>query len=78
MNKDTDSCQKRLGQILVKDGKVKSSDVQKALSIQKDIHEHQLLGKILIKINLITKQELSAALNKQIKPSGSGEKPGVG
>lgn len=77
IKKDTDSCQKKLGQILVKDGRVKSSDVQKALSLQKDNPEHQLLGVILIKMNLITKEELSAALNKQIESSGSGEKSGV-
>lgn len=77
MGKDTDSYQKRLGQILVEDGKVKSSDVQKALSLQKDNPEHQLLGMILIKMNLITKEELSAALNKQIESSWSGEKSGV-
>ncbi len=75
--KDADSCQKKLGQILVKDGKVKSSDVQKALSLQKDNTEHQLLGIILVKMNLITKKELSAALNKQIEFSGSEEKSGV-
>lgn len=77
MGKDTDSYQKKLGQILVEDGKVKSSDVQKALSLQKDNPEHQLLGMILIKMNLITKEELSAALNKQIESSGSVEKSGV-
>src|SRR3989338_8682102 len=77
MGKDTDLYQKRLGQILVEDGKVKSSDVQKALSLQKDNPEHQLLGMILIKMNLITKEELFAALNKQIESSGSGEKSGV-
>ena len=77
IKKDTDSCQKKLGQILVKDGKVKSSDVQKALSLQKDNSEHQLLGMILVKMNLITKKELSAALSKQIESSGSGEKSGV-
>lgn len=77
INKDTDLCQKKLGQILVKDYKVKSSDVQKALRLQKDNPEHQLLGVILIKMNLITKEELSAALNKQIESSGSGKKLGV-
>ncbi len=77
IKKDTDLCQKKLGEILVKDGKVKSSDVQKALSLQKDNPEHQLLGVILVKMNLITKNELSAALNKQIESSGSGEKSGV-
>lgn len=77
MKKETDSCQKKLGQIFVEDGKVKDSDIQKALSLQKDNSEHQLLGVILIKMNLITKEELSAALNKQIESSGSGEKPGV-
>ncbi len=67
----------KLGQILVKDGKAKSSDVQKALSLQEDNPEHQLLGMILIKMNLITKREVSAALNKQIKSSGSGGKSGI-
>ena len=64
MKKDTDSCQNKLGQILVKDGKVKSSDVQKALSLQKDNPEHQLLGMILVKMNLITKEELSACIEQ--------------
>ena len=77
IKEDTDLCQKKLGQILVKDGKVKSSDVQKALSLQKDDPEHQLLGMILVNMNLISKEELSAALNKQIESSGSGEKSGV-
>lgn len=36
VKKDTDPCQNKLGQILVKDGKVKSSDVEKALSLQRD------------------------------------------
>jgi nitrogen-specific signal transduction histidine kinase len=74
---NTDSCQKKLGQILVKDGKVKSSDVQKALSLQKDNPEHQLLGVILVKMNLITKEELSTVLDKQIESSGSGVKLSV-
>jgi signal transduction histidine kinase len=77
IKEDTDLCQKKLGEILVKNGKVKSSDVQKALSLQKDNPEHQLLGVILIKMNLITKEELSAALNRQMESSGSGEKSGV-
>ena len=77
IEKDTDSCQKKLGQVLVKDGKVKKSDIQNALSLQKDNPEHQLLGVILIKMNLITKEELSSALNKQIESSGSGEKSSV-
>lgn len=77
IEKDTDSCQKKLGQVLVKDGKVKKSDIQNALSLQKNNPEHQLLGVILIKMNLITKEELSSALNKQIESSGSGEKSSV-
>ncbi len=77
IKKDTDSRQKKLGQILVKDGRVKSSDVQNALSLQKENPEHQLLGVILVKMNLITKNELSAALNKQIESSWSAEKSGV-
>ncbi|MFQ5685520.1 MAG: histidine kinase dimerization/phospho-acceptor domain-containing protein [Candidatus Scalindua sp.] len=77
MKKDIDLCQKKLGQILVKDGKVKSSDVQNALSLQKDNPGHQPLGTIMVNMNLITKEELSAALNKQIESSVSGEKYGV-
>jgi len=74
MEKDKISCQKKLGIILVEDAKIKSSDIQKALCLQKENPEHQLLGAILLKMNLITKAELSAALNKQIESSGSEEK----
>ena len=77
MEKDNISCQKKLGTILVEDGRVKDSDVQKALCLQKENPEHQLLGVILLKMNLITKAELSAALNKQIESSGKEEKSGV-
>ncbi len=77
MEKDNDSCQKKLGMILVEDGSIKDSDVQKALSLQKENPEHQLLGVILMKMNLITKEDLSAALNKQIESSGSEERSGV-
>ncbi len=77
MEKDNVSCQKKLGMILVEDGRIKDSDVQKALSLQKENLEHQLLGAILLKMNLITKAELSAALNKQIESSGSEERSGV-
>ncbi|MCR4288760.1 MAG: hypothetical protein NUV86_00655 [Candidatus Scalindua sp.] len=77
MEKDNVSCQKKLGAILVEDGRVKDSDVQKALCLQKENPEHQLLGVILLKMNLITKAELSAALNKQIESSGNEEKSGV-
>lgn len=77
MEKDNISCQKKLGIILVEDGRVKDSDVQKALCLQKENPEHQLLGVILLKMNLITKAELSAALNKQIESSGKEEKSGV-
>ena len=76
MGKDNVSCQKKLGQILVEEGRVKNSDVQNALSLQKENPEHQLLGVILLKMNLITKAELSAALNKQIESSGYEEKSG--
>ncbi len=77
MEKDNVSCQKKLGMILVEDGRIKNSDVQKALCLQKENPEHQLLGVILLKMNLITKAELSAALNKQIESSGCEEKSGV-
>jgi signal transduction histidine kinase len=76
MEKDNISCQKKLGQILVEEGRVKNSDIQNALSLQKENSEHQLLGVILLKMNLITKAELSAALNKQIESSGYEEKSG--
>ncbi len=74
MEKNNDSYQKKLGQIIVEGGRVKSSDVQKALCIQKENPEHQLLGVILLKMNLITKEELSTALNKQIMLSENKEK----
>ncbi len=77
MEKDNVSCQKKLGQILVEEGRVNNSDVQKALCLQKENTEHTLLGVILLKMNLITKAELSSALNKQIESSGYEEKSGV-
>jgi nitrogen-specific signal transduction histidine kinase len=77
MEKDNVLCQKKLGQILVEDGSLNNSDIQKALCLQKEEPEHQLLGIILLKMNLITKAELSDALNKQIESSGHEEKSGV-
>lgn len=77
MEKDNVSCQKKLGMILVEDGRIKVSDVQEALRLQKENPDHQLLGAIMVKMNIITKAELSAALNKQIESSGSEEKSGV-
>lgn len=77
MEKDNASCQKKLGQILVEEGRINNSDVQKALCLQKEKTEHPLLGIILLKMNLITKAELSDALNKQIESSGYEEKSGI-
>ena len=77
MEKENVSCQKKLGQILVEDGRVKDSDIQNTLYLQKENPEHQLLGVILLKMNLITKEELSSALDKQIESSGVVEKSGV-
>ncbi|MHC4267052.1 MAG: histidine kinase dimerization/phospho-acceptor domain-containing protein [Planctomycetota bacterium] len=77
MGKNNDSCQRKLGQILIECGKVKDSDVQKALCLQEKDPQHQLLGAILLKMNLITKEELSKALSKQIKLSENEEKTGV-
>ena len=77
MGKNNDSYQRKLGQILVEGGRVKDSDVQKALCLQQEDPEHQLLGVILLKMNLITKEELSTALNKQIESSANEEKTGV-
>ncbi len=77
MEKDNVLCQKKLGIILVEEGSIKDSDIQEALRLQKENPEHQLLGIILMKMNIITKAELSDALNKQIESSGCGEKSGV-
>lgn len=77
MEKDNVSCQKKLGMILVEDGRINDSDVQEALCLQKENPDHQLLGAILVKMNKITRPELSAALNKQIESSGGEEKSGV-
>ncbi len=77
MEKDNVSCQKKLGQILVEEGRINNSDVQKALCLQKENPEHPLLGVVLLKMNLITKAELSSALNKQIESAGYEEKSGV-
>jgi len=77
MGKNNDSCQRKLGQILIECGKVKDSDVQKALYLQEKDPQHQLFGAILLKMNLITKEELSKALSKQIKLSENEEKTGV-
>lgn len=77
MEKDNVSCQKKLGQILVEEGRLKNSYVKKALCLQKESLEHQLLGAILLEMNLITKAELSAALNRQIESSGCEEKSGI-
>ncbi|GAX60059.1 signal transduction histidine kinase [Candidatus Scalindua japonica] len=77
MEKDNVSHQKKLGQILVEDGQINDSDIEKALCLQEKNQEYQLLGVILLKMNLITKAELSAALNKQIEKSGNDEKSGV-
>jgi nitrogen-specific signal transduction histidine kinase len=75
--KDNVSCQKKLGQILVEEGMTNNSYVQKALCLQKESPEHQLLGAIMLEMNLITKAELSAALNRQIESSGCEEKSGI-
>ncbi|MBT5306745.1 MAG: hypothetical protein HOL31_16885 [Candidatus Scalindua sp.] len=76
IEKDNDTCQKKLGQILVEDGTVKDADIQTALSLQKN-SEHQLLGAILMAAELITREELFAALNKQIELSKHEKKSGV-
>ncbi len=77
MEKDNVLCQKKLGMILVEECSINDSDIQEALRLQKENPKHQLLGIILMKMNLITKAELSAALNKQIESSGCEEKSGV-
>ncbi len=77
MEKENVLCQKKLGMILVEEGSIKDSDIREALRLQKENPEHQLLGIILMKMNIITKAELSDALNKQIESSGCREKSGV-
>ncbi len=77
MEKDNVLCQKKLGMILVEEGSISDSDIQEALRLQKENPEHKLLGVILMKMNLVTKAELSTALNKQIESSVSEEKSGV-
>ncbi len=77
MKKNNDSCQIKLGQILIEDGGIKDSDLQKALCLQEKNPDHQLLGAILIKMDLITKEELSMALNRQIKLSANEDKTGL-
>ncbi|MCP4268673.1 MAG: hypothetical protein GY777_24350 [Candidatus Brocadiaceae bacterium] len=74
MGKDNYSCQNKLGQILVEYVRVEDSDIQNALRLQKENSEHELLGVILLKMNLITKEELSTALHKQIKLSVNEKK----
>ncbi len=77
MGQNNDSCQRKLGQILIEDGGVNASDVNKALCLQGENPEHQLLGAILMRMGLITKEELSTALNRQVKLSANEEKVGL-
>lgn len=59
--------EKKLGQILVDNGKVSNTDIKNALVIQKKNARHKLLGEILMDLNLISKDDLISALNEQLQ-----------
>ena len=58
--------EKKLGQILIDEGKVRMEDLESALSIQKMSSQRKLLGGILIELSLISKNDLDFALNRQL------------
>lgn len=63
---DVKMCEKKLGQILIDEDKVRLEDLKSALSIQKKTSQRQLLGEILIELGLISRDDLALALNKQL------------
>lgn len=69
MGKDTKGLEKKLGQILVDNAKINSADIDSSLEIQKKDASHKLLGGILVGQNLISKDDLISALNKQLEHS---------
>ncbi|MDR4498666.1 MAG: hypothetical protein MRK02_12230 [Candidatus Scalindua sp.] len=58
--------EKKLGQILIDEGKVCLEDLESALSMQKMSSHRKLLGGILIDLSLISKDDLDFALNRQL------------
>jgi nitrogen-specific signal transduction histidine kinase len=65
--KDVNSCEERLGQILIDSGKVSSIDVENSLTMQKKNVRRKLLGRILLDQDLISKDDLLYALNRQLQ-----------
>ncbi len=64
-----DGLEKRLGQILVDNGKISTTDLEYSIAVQEKNVPHKLLGGILIELNLISKDDLIFALNKQLQYS---------
>ena len=73
-----DTCEERLGQILVNEGKVSNADIQSAFVIQKKNDQRKPLGEVLLELNLISKDDLISALNKQLQNAESGKRTGFG
>ncbi|GJQ58285.1 MAG: hypothetical protein D8M57_02650 [Candidatus Scalindua sp. AMX11] len=69
--------EKRLGQILIDEGKVRLEDLESALSIQEKASPSKLLGGILIELSLISKDDLDLALNRQLLYSPDTNKFGL-
>ena len=67
MGKNNDSCQRKLGQILIDSGKVSSTDIENSLGIQKENVQHKLLGRILLELDLVSKDDLVCALNRRLQ-----------
>jgi nitrogen-specific signal transduction histidine kinase len=69
--------EKKLGQILIDEGKVRLEDLESALSIQEKTSRSKLLGGILIELSLISKDDLDLALNRQLLYSSDKNKFGL-
>jgi len=74
--KKVNSPEKKLGQILVDNGKLNSAEIKHSLEIQEKSASHKLLGGILIEQNLISKDDLIFALNKQLQYLENGKDTG--
>jgi nitrogen-specific signal transduction histidine kinase len=60
-------CEEKLGQILIDSGKVSSTDIENSLGIQNENVQHKLLGRILLELDLVSKDDLVCALNRQLQ-----------
>ena len=54
---------RRLGDILIADGKVTSDQIEEALKMQKTLGKR--LGEVLVETNIITEEEIVEAIVKQ-------------